>query len=110
MRVLKKLLQILRFLIFYVRGILHANVRLATDILRPRMRLRPGFIRIPLKVETDLEILIYSNLETMTPGTFVIDVSPDREFVFVHCMYVEEGEGERKMGQMLQEQVLEVMR
>ncbi|HRO67054.1 MAG TPA: Na+/H+ antiporter subunit E [Pseudobdellovibrionaceae bacterium] len=111
MRPFRKALQILRFLGFYIGNVLHANFRLAIDILRPRMRLRPGFIKIPLKVESDFEILVYANLETMTPGTFVIDVSADREFLLVHSMYVSDDPRERqKFGQELQRQVLEVMR
>lgn len=111
MRVLNRSVRIFHFCAFYVGSILRANVRLTIDVLRPRMRLRPGFVRVPLKVETDLEILVYANLETMTPGTFVIDVSPDREFLIVHSMYVSDDPLERqKTGQELQRQVLEVMR
>ncbi|MBX3042025.1 MAG: Na+/H+ antiporter subunit E [Bdellovibrionaceae bacterium] len=111
MKALKKTFRLLHFLGFYIGNILQANVRLAMDVLRPQMRLRPGFIKVSLTVETDLEILMYANLETMTPGTVVLDVSPDREFLFIHSMYVSENDEEReRTGQELQRHVLEVMR
>jgi multicomponent Na+:H+ antiporter subunit E len=65
-----------------------SNLRLAADVLRPRMRMRPGIVAVPLDARTDLELVLLSNLVTLTPGTMTIEVSQDRRTLYVHAMFV----------------------
>ena len=44
---------------------------------------------VPLEDMTDLQITCLSNMITLTPGTFTLDMSPDRKTLFVHAMYID---------------------
>lgn len=104
MTVLRILPRLPRFALFYFREIILSNLRVAKDIasivlgrlrLRSRrdmtdMGIRPGVVAIPLEVKTDFQIFLVANLITMTPGTLTIDVSSDRDVLYVHCMYIED--------------------
>ena len=63
-----------------------ANVKVAAAVLGPRRRLRPALVAVPLDVERDDQIVVLSNMISLTPGTLSLDVSEDRKTLFVHAM------------------------
>ena len=97
------------FVLFYLKELFLANLRVAHDILTPRHRMKPGIIAIPLDVKSDLEIMALTNLITMTPGTLSLDVSTDRRVLYIHAMYIDDLEGlRRKIKDELEKKILEV--
>jgi multicomponent Na+:H+ antiporter subunit E len=87
-RLLRWIVAVILLILSFAWELLLSNIRLAADVLRPRMRMRPGIVAVPLDARTDLEIVLLSNLVTLTPGTLTIDVSPDRRTLYVHAMFV----------------------
>lgn len=78
-----------------------ANFRLTKDVISIQHRMRPGVIRLPLSVTTDGEILLLSAMINITPGSVALDVSDDRQSMYVHVMNittVEEAKEEIKNG------------
>jgi multicomponent Na+:H+ antiporter subunit E len=69
-----------------------ASLRIAYDIVTPRHHMRPGVLAVPLEVKSDAEITLLANLITMTPGTLSLDISEDRSVLYVHTMYIGEGD------------------
>lgn len=86
----KKVPQVIRFVLFFLRELLVANLRVAYEVISPGLRSRPGIIAIPLDVRTDFEITLLANLITLTPGTLSLDISPDRRVLYVHTMYADD--------------------
>jgi multicomponent Na+:H+ antiporter subunit E len=80
---------IISFFFFYLGEIILANVQIAVDILTPKHRMRPAILAIPMDVKSDIQLLAFNNLVTMTPGTLSLDISPDRKTLYVHAMYVD---------------------
>lgn len=95
-RILKKAYLTLEFVAFFLRELVLANLRLAYDAVRPTRELRPGIIAVPLDVSTDWQITILSNLITLTPGSLSLDVSRDRQTIFVHAMDASDVEATRR--------------
>jgi len=76
-------------LAFFLAGqLIIANLRMTVDVLRPRTRIAPGVIGVPLDVQSDVEILLLAALINITPGSVALDVSDDRRTMFVHVMHV----------------------
>ena len=73
---------------FFAWELLVANVRVALDVLRPRLAIRPAVVAIPLDITSDAEILLLSALINVTPGSVTIDLSDDRRTLFVHVMHM----------------------
>lgn len=96
MRTLFKLPRLLGFIAFYVKELVRASVRVAHDVLTPSHHMRPAMVAIPLDAKTDFEILLLANLISMTPGSVSIDVSKDRQVLYVHAMYVDDLEALRE--------------
>lgn len=84
----KKVPQTLSFLLFFIKDVLHSNIRVAGEVLSIRRRSRAGVVAVPLSVESDFEILLLVSLITLTPGTLGIDISGDRRILYVHSMFV----------------------
>ena len=61
-------------------------------MLTPQDLSKPALIEMPLDVERDIEILLVTNLISLTPGTLSLDVTPDRKTLIVHAMFAEDPE------------------
>ncbi len=108
-----KVPQVARFVLFYLWQMILANVRVAYDIVTPKHYMHPGVISVPLDAQTDAEITLLANLITLTPGTLSLDLSADRRVLYVHAMYIDNGdvnEARRQIKEGLERRVLEVLR
>lgn len=83
------------FLLFYLWEVVLSNIRVAHDVLSPRIRARPAIIAVPLGVHSEPALTLLANLVTMTPGTLSLDFSPDRRTLYVHAMFAEDPEAVR---------------
>lgn len=102
---------LMRFAAYLVKEIIHANLRVAYDVVTPTIYMRPGIVAIPLDAESDIEIALVANLITLTPGTLSLGVSRDRKCLYVHSMFIEDPEllkQEIKRG--IERPLLEIMR
>ena len=94
-RYVGKLTMALGLAAFFLRELVHANLRLARDVVSPRNHIRPGIVAVPLDATSDGEILLLTALINLTPGSVALDVSADRKLLYVHAMYVDSAEAAR---------------
>ncbi len=86
----RRILLITSFLIFYVRELFVSSIMLARDIFRRRQAYNHGIVKIEIELKSDLALLAFINLLSMTPGSLSLDLSPDKRFIYVHTMYLED--------------------
>ncbi len=84
----EKVPRLVSFLLFYAKELIHANLRVAREVVAIRRRSRPGIVAVPLDLTTDLEITVLTTLIALTPGTIGLDVSSNRRFLYVHALFV----------------------
>ena len=77
---------------FFLWELIKASLSVAYEIVRPGHNMKPGIIAVPLDTTTDFQITIFSSLVTLTPGTLSLDVSADKSLLFVHAMYIQNGD------------------
>ena len=77
---------------FFLWELTKASLAVAFEVVRPDHNMKPGIIAVPLDTKSDLQITIFSSLVTLTPGTLSLDVSADKSHLFVHAMYIENGD------------------
>jgi multicomponent Na+:H+ antiporter subunit E len=110
-RILVRPIRAAGLLLLFLWEILLANLRVAYDVLTPRHRMRPGVIAVPLDARSDAEITLLANLITLTPGSLCLDVSGDRQTLYIHAMYIEDiPTVRRKVKASFERRILEVMR
>ena len=83
-----KVRAVLGFVLFFTWALIVASVRVAYRALSPRLNVQPAVVAVPLDVKTDAEIMLLANLITLTPGTLSLDVSSDRQVIYVHTFNV----------------------
>ncbi len=106
-----KVLQIARFLIFFIKELIVANLRVAWHVITPSSFFKPGIIAVPLEEMSDLEATLLANVLTLTPGSFSVDLSTDRRVLYVHVMDVDDADKvRREIKEQYEKQLLEVMR
>ncbi len=77
-------------LIFYVlKDLVLSSLRISWDILTPTVYARPRIVRIPVDDLTDNAITILANAISLTPGSLALEVSENRQYLYVHVMYAE---------------------
>jgi multicomponent Na+:H+ antiporter subunit E len=108
---IRKTLAVLHLALYFVWELILSNLRLAIDVMRIRIKARPGIVAIPLDVTTDAEITLLANLITLTPGTLSMDVSDDRSTLYVHAMFADDPQALRDgIKQQFERLVMEALR
>jgi multicomponent Na+:H+ antiporter subunit E len=107
----QKVPQTLSLLMFFIKDVIHSNIRVAREVLSPRRKGRAGIVAVPLSIKSDFEIVLLVSLITLTPGTMAIDVSGDRKILYVHTMFVTSADDVREsIKNGLERRVLELFR
>ncbi len=106
-----KIFKVIGFILFFIKEVIKSNLIVAYDIITPGHYMKPAILAIPLDCKTDVEITLFANLITLTPGTWSIDVSTDKKVLYIHAMYVDNlDEYIKDLKSNLERRLLEVLR
>ena len=83
-------LRIVQLAGYFLYDLVMSSLKVAWDVVTPQDLSTPRILAMPLKAESDLEVLLVTNLISLTPGTLSLDVSPDRSTLYVHAMFAED--------------------
>ncbi|MEL6585433.1 MAG: Na+/H+ antiporter subunit E [Pseudomonadota bacterium] len=81
-----------KLLVLFHYELIVSSLSVAWDVLTPRHRARPGIIAVPLRAKGEAEVLLVTNLISLTPGTLSLDVTEDCNTLFVHAMFADDAE------------------
>ncbi len=95
-RYIRRVLMGFRLLGFFIKELVVANIDVVKQVLAPRLNVRSGILAYPLEVRHDILITLLANMITLTPGTLSVEVSPDRRFLFIHFLDIEDIEAEKQ--------------
>lgn len=59
-------------------------------VLRPRLRIHSGIVKVPLDLKTDAGITMLAHSITLIPGTMTVDVAADRSHLLVHVLALDD--------------------
>jgi multicomponent Na+:H+ antiporter subunit E len=105
----EKLFAVGGFVLFFLREMVVANLRVAHDVLTPRHHMTPGIVAVPLELTSDLQITLLASLITLTPGTLSLHIADDRRTLYVHAMYIDDPEElVREIKEGFEQRVMEV--
>lgn len=83
---LKRIFATVKFLIVVMRELISSSVFVIRLVLNPRIIFVPGIFKLETVLESDWEVTILSLLITLTPGSVVLQVSPDGKTLYIHAM------------------------
>jgi len=104
--IVKRPLSILRLVSEAVADIVRSNYRVATLILRDKRGRTPGFVRIPLRLQSQYGLAVLACIITATPGTIWVAYDPDRHFLVIHVLDLSDDDDWGKIIQTRYERLL----
>ena len=81
-----KLWRLMRFLVYFIRILVKANWDVAKAVLKPGFGEQSRIIRYPVGDLDDVQLTVLANAITLTPGTLSMDVSNDKQWLYIHSM------------------------
>ena len=82
------LLHTLYFIGFVLYKLVEANLVLAWEIVTPTNRINVGVVRVPLRTESDVAMMVVANVITLTPGTFTFEVKGSPPVLYVNVLHL----------------------
>ena len=79
--------ELLKFPIFYLKEILSGVARVTLDVVRPKPKICPAVIRLPIDGLSARQRLLLACLISMTPGSLSIGEAEAGEVMLIHCLY-----------------------
>ncbi|MCM3570555.1 Na+/H+ antiporter subunit E [Neobacillus mesonae] len=55
-------------------------------VIRPKLQITPGIFKLETELESDFEVTLLALLLTLTPGSVVMEVTPDKKYFYVHAL------------------------
>lgn len=86
----RKFRQVISFVLFFLQELIIATIRVARVVIAREIDICPGIVAIPLDLESSVAITLLANLIALTPGTLTLDVSDDRQVMYVHAMHIDD--------------------
>ncbi len=84
--------KLIAFFFFFLWELFKANLQVAYEVVTPKYGMKPGIVKVPLTIQSNLGITFLANMISLTPGTLSLDVSNDKKVLYVHAMYVTDKE------------------
>ncbi|MBK3497280.1 Na+/H+ antiporter subunit E [Viridibacillus sp. YIM B01967] len=91
---LKRLFALLKLLFLFVWELLLSSVLMLKQICSPKLKIKPGIFTYKTVLNGDLEITTLSLLLTLTPGSVVMEVSPEGDLFYIHAMDLEKSKAD----------------
>jgi multicomponent Na+:H+ antiporter subunit E len=80
------LLAVIRLLFVFVYELFTSTIVVIRQIIRPKINITPGIFTLETELEGELEVTLLALLLTLTPGSVVVEVSPDNKVFYMHAM------------------------
>lgn len=91
-----KLPLVFELFLYYLKEVWLASLVVAHDIITPKHFMKPAILAVPLDVQSNLEITLFTIFLTMTPGSLPLDISKDKKYLYVHGLYIKRNDPEAK--------------
>lgn len=76
----------IKLIVVFLAEVVRGGVRVSYLLLHPRLPISPGIIAVPLDVKSNEAITVFAGMITMAPGSISVELSDDREYLFVHAL------------------------
>ncbi|GGG13824.1 Na+/H+ antiporter subunit E [Paenibacillus aceti] len=79
-----------KLFVIFIQELATSSLMVMKHILRPKIDVKPGIFRLETDLEGDLEITLLSLLICLTPGSVVMEITPDAKALYVHGLNMPE--------------------
>jgi len=87
---LRRLFSSFKLLLIFISELTQSSIVVLRQILSPKLKIKPGIFKYETILVSDVEVTMLSLLLTLTPGSVVMEVSPEGNTLYIHAMDVEQ--------------------
>lgn len=87
---LSRFFALIKLIFIFTRELIYSSKLVLGQILRPKLKIKPGLFKYETVLQGDWEITVLALLLTLTPGSVVIEVTEEGDAFYIHAMDVEE--------------------
>lgn len=87
---LRRLYSSFKLLLIFISELTQSSIVVLRQILSPKLKIKPGIFKYETVLKSDVEVTMLSLLLTLTPGSVVMEVSPEGNTLYIHAMDVEQ--------------------
>jgi len=80
----------MKLCVLFLYELVVSSLQVVWDVLTPQHKARPGVIAMPLDAKREMEVLLVTNLISLTPGTLSLDVTEDCNTLLIHAMFADD--------------------
>jgi multicomponent Na+:H+ antiporter subunit E len=80
------LLAVFKLFLVFLRELVSSSILVVRQVTRSTINVTPGIFKVKTDLEGDWEVSLISLLISLTPGSVVMEVSPDGKTLYVHAM------------------------
>lgn len=81
-----RLYAIIKLVLIFISETLQSAVPVIKEVLKPTINIKPGIFRYETILDTEWEVTTLALLLTLTPGSVVMEVTPEGNVFYVHAM------------------------
>ncbi|WP_339226356.1 Na+/H+ antiporter subunit E [Oceanobacillus sp. FSL K6-2867] len=87
---LTRFFALVKLILIFNRELFHSTVLVIKHILSPKIKIKPGIFKYETVLKGEWEVTALALLLTLTPGSVVMEVTPEGDTFYIHGMDVEE--------------------
>ena len=80
---------LIKLIFIFISELFQSSIIVLKQILSPTLKIKPGIFTYDHNMQGDYELTALALLLTLTPGSVVMEVSPDGKTFFIHAMDME---------------------
>jgi len=108
---LHRLLAVILLVLIFISETLQSAIVVIKHIIHPKLDIEPGIFKYTTILESDWEVTILALLLTLTPGSVVMEVTPEGNVFYVHAMDINRYQGDlEKSLKRFEKAIMEVSR
>ncbi len=80
----------IKLVLIYLTELVKSSYEVIVQVINPKEKLRPGVFRYETRLRGEWEVPLLALLLILTPGSVVVEVTPEGDAFYVHAMNVSE--------------------
>lgn len=87
---LRRFYGVLKLVLIFISELIQSSVFVLKHILSPKIHIKPGIFKYETVLRGEWEVPALALLLTLTPGSVVMEVTPEGNVFYIHAMDIEE--------------------
>lgn len=81
---------VVKLFLIFIWEMFVSSILVISKIIKPKIDIKPGIFSFETSLEGDIEVTLLALLITLTPGSVVMEISPDNKIFYTHTMDIPE--------------------